>query len=403
MAGRVVPIYVRGWEPLGINGTYATSETDISHIVNNNWRAQNARKLQCSTRDSKHYVEQVGGWGNLKFNLNDILNRIQAGWAETSESFETFADIRFDWIRVYCVPTKYLDWVGVGTTHFPIDNKQNDNRAHWGHPLHLMLQKGRIFVPSLLRSQRKLFYGRKYKPSSQFTTSFFDKTYFKSVDFFYWLWSYVDLHLPSGAPQDDEFLKKVFVNKYKNNWFKDKTGAWRDRINFEKQNTNPTDDNWNQYDNIWNNWSAFLKTTLSNLKSYIDKFWPFTTVSHTPMCPPVLWTKELVQAQFFYHIKFSGTGRTIQSVNPGSAWEVREPQKYDKCPDTGCTACLNESDISEGGTICPSAFARITSLDNYNRLDAPKRGRDGEETEEESTPRAKIRRCLQFISECLRK
>lgn len=409
VSGRVTSIYVRGWEPLGINGTYTTSTTNIDHIVNNNWRATNARNLNCNTRTKKHYVEQVGGWGNFKFNLTDVMNRIHAGWAEASDSFEPYSDIRFDWIKVYGVPTKYLDWVYYGSTHFPVTGQQSDNRAHWGHPLHLMLQKGRVFVPSLFRSRRKLFWRKLFRASSQFTTSFWDKTYFKTVDFFYFIWSFVDLELPSGAPQDDKLMKAIF-NNYKNDWYKEKNKfKWLDRTKANKQQPETQDDisnGWGFLDTFWQSWSAFVEFSLSGVKSTLDK-WFGNEVKHSPMCPPILFSKELVQAQIFYQIKFSATGRTLQSINPGTTWEIREPYGDDDCPKqptTECSACLDLREISPGGTISSPAFARITALNNSHGLDGEKRRRDSEEEEDDQdTPRTKIRRCLQFIQQQLRK
>lgn len=385
---------------MGINGTYVEANKELSHLVNNNWRAENAKNLACSERTMKNYVQQVGGWGNLKFNLTDVMNRLHAGWAISSENFGKFSDIRFDWIDIYGVPTKYLDWVYYGSTHFPTTKEQTDNRAHWCHPLHLMLQKGRVFVPSLFRSRRKLFWHKRFYASSQFTNAFWDKTYFRTVDFFYILWSFVDLDLPSGAPQDDAFFKDILDNRYKNEWFKQTSCKWKDRVEFEKENNvNPS-----SFD--FSSWSAFFTSAVATFKQNITRYFKNGNVSHTPMCPPVLYSKELCQAQFFYQIKFSATGRTIESVDPGSTWEIRVPQCSDVCPPKpSCSACLNDSDLSEGGSILPPALARIVGAHHQDGLDGhQKRRRDSdEEDSEEGDVHSKIRRCLDFISMSLRK
>lgn len=400
---KIYSIYVRGWEPLGINGSYITDRNDIGHAVNNQWRAQNAKSFSCQRRETGKYVDQIGGWGNFQLTMKDLFDRMQMGLAEASESFTPYSDFRFDWIRLYGVPTKWLDWVYVASSHFPIDNQQTDNRAHWLHPLHLMLQKNRTFVPSLWRSRRKLFYKKIVYPSSQMTSEFYDKTFFKNVPFLYFGWSYVDLNLPSGAPQNDQLMKKFFNTgkEYKNDWYKLKKSEWRDRIEFEKANTGGKDNDTQRTDNLLSNWSAFFKESVDQVTTTVKSFFFGNTVSHTPMCPPVLWSKELCQASLFYHIKFSATGRTLQPADPGTTTEIGVPRK-DAC-DQACPTCLRDEDLTPSGTILPKSLARIVGTHNYDRLEDSRSGESSEEEEPGTSTSAKIQQCLEYIQRCIRK
>lgn len=375
-------IRCRGWEPLGINGSYVESKEKSQHIVNNNWQSKAFENTDCKTRNGKNYIDFVGGWGTAQFTISGLLQRASLGLCQFSDDLTRFNAVRFKKIICWGVPLPNLDYVLYGSTHFSYSkDEQSKNFKKYGNPLTLMLKPGRLFVPSYKRSQKKLFWKRKFYAGSQFTDQLYDKKFFTEIPFFQYIWSFVDLINPIGAPQNDEFYKTVLSSKYENNWFTSTTGEWLDR---EKYNTTT---NSGSAHNIFSNWSAFMTTVWNK---FSDMFLG-NKIRHAPMCPPIILSPDLECAGFFYNIQFQAAGRTITSLQGGSVAEI--PQPGTTCPNFGCRTCITREDLTPGGTISSPAFRRITSADQQDQLShTSEEEEEGEESETSEPPESEEER-----------
>lgn len=315
----------------------------------------------------KTYTDFVGGWGYASLTVKDFLTRCKLGYAQISESLDPYTDIRFEWIKVSCAPTKELDWVLVGYTHFDAKPERYQTYEQWNNGLHLMLHPGRIFVPALYRSQKKLFYSKKFYPSSQFTTEFYDKSWFTTAKVFQYQWSYIDMHVPVGYPKNEKMLKAI---NYDNKWFKDTCMKWVNRKEYDKGNVEvpgeaETSGIGSFFGNIWD-----------SVKSQFFKQSP----QQTPFNPPIYRTIRLNQAFFFYKIKLNVTGKSMMAQRVGSLPDIAPAPTEcpsGKCPDSAECAT---SDLDSDGFIKEDSLRRIIGTNFRNQLS------DTEEASQESSP-----------------
>lgn len=372
-------IHCRGWEPLGINGTYIESKTQIGHVVNNNWQCKTFENFDCSKRSGVNYVDFCGGWGSASFSLASLLVRASAGLCEFSDDFTQYDSVRFVSITLWGVPAPDLDWVLVGTTHFSVNTNELNNYKKYSNPIYLMLKPKRLFTPSLKRSRKRLFYPRKFYAGSQFTNELYDKQFFVNKTFFTYNWSYIDLELPVGTPQNDAFYASLSGLNYKNEWYKDKKGSWLDREEYSNSRHVSPDST------LFSQWSAFITTVFNKV---VD-FFQGNEVKQAPGAPPILKAPTLQEASFFYHVKFQAAGRTIPALRGGSVAEI--PRPSNPCPgqqsNFECSGCLGAGDISSGGTISSEAFRRITKSDHSSEFSDTNTGEEEEEDEDSSYSR----------------
>lgn len=355
-------IWVRGWEPLGVNGSYVANNQQGSHIVNNNYECTCLKELQCTSDSHANYVDFCGGWGAASFSLETLLYRARRGLAEFSDDITSFTSVRFAKIIIWGVPTANLDWVLVGSTHFANQKQELKNWKKYAQPLKMMLKPHRLFVPSRDRTRKKLFFKKKYYAGTQFTNEFYDKLFFYDKPFFNYIWSYVDLDLPVGVPQNDQFYTSLLgSNIYKNEWYKKKSENWLDREEYSKDGVKQGIDS-----SVFSSWSAFIQTAFNNLKTVMFG----KSVKQGPMQPPVLLAPKLQQASFFYNIQLQAAGRSVAASAGGTASEIPIP----KCPcqllqaDAQCSAHLEHSEVGPNGTISSETFGRIVGTDNQDEL-----------------------------------
>lgn len=394
-------IYVRGWEPLGINGSYIEGQNKATHLTNNNWKCEALKGLDCKTeRTNTSYVDLVGGWGKASFSIQGLLQRATMGLCDFSEDITQYTSARFVSITIWGVPVPDLDWVLFGQTHFTYDKQELKNLEHYANPIRLMMKKGRLFCPSLKRSQKRLFWRRKFKAGTQFTNEFYDKGFFYNKPFWTYIWSYLDLVLPSGVPNDDNFMKQVLVNaNFKNEWYKEKDCAWTNRKQYQTQK--PVDGG------LWNAWSAFISS--GSISEFAKKVFG-NNVKHAPGAPPILPAFQLQQGSFFYNVKLQASGRSIAGLQGGSAAEIPPPGC--KCPDsaqtgTQCSACLRSGEVGVNGTVSPETFRRIVGAHNQDQLsftsiseeeETPGSTSSEEEEEQLDAPQHTIvRRLVEFL------
>lgn len=381
---------------MGVNGSYVEAVSKGSHIINNNFECKCLKDLQCGT-DSHSWIDFAGGWGTASFSLQGLLWRAGRGLCEFSEDVTKYTSIRFCKLVIWGIPEPDLDWVLVGTTHFTHNKAELANFKRYAQPLKMMLKPDRLFVPSLKRSTKKLFYKKKYVAGTQFTNELYDKHFFQDKPFWTYIWSNIDLTLPVGVPKNDNFYSTLLgPGIYKNDWFKMKNENWLDRSEYDKpptvvDSTLPT------------TWSAFFDFAVNSVKSLFQT----NAVKQAPMVPPVLFAPNLQQAGFFYNVLFQAGGRSVAAVTGGAASEIPRPS----CPcapksGTQCSACIRDGDLSPGGTISSKAFRRIAEPDHQDELsfttisEEEDSGEDSssEESEQDNeTEYPTIRRVLELI------
>lgn len=374
-------VYVRGYEPLGCVGSSFDFAAPQAHwVVNNHWPSAFFSNL-LDDKDAK-YSDFVGGWGEATWTLDGILKRIRKGWAEISMNIDSFIYCKLVSITIYGIPLRDHEWVLTGQTHFSTDIKDYQNIKYWIHPLHLMLTPGRLYVPTYIKKQ-KTFWRRRFKPPPSMANEWFDKHYFDIVNLFKYQWSIVELQNPVGYPEDAENYKDIVDNS---TWFKKETNSkWKNTC-FDKQWTEPGNtDLWSLlakdfFKNVW----TTLKQKMFNQKTKASPFFPPFYTKKSYECPG-----------FFYKIKFLFGGHSFQVQDPGDVTEVQKPAP---CTQLNCSADINSSDISDGGTISNSAFRRIVGADNEDRMeDTEETTQETEEEEECNSIYSCIRRYIEKI------
>lgn len=374
-------VYIRGYEPLGVIGSYVDFGNAKAHwVVNNHWKASIFENYLDKSKTAQ-YKDFVGGWGNAQWTLDGLLSRIRKGFAEISMNISSFTSCKLVNITLYGIPLRDHEWVLTGQTHFSSDEKDYKNIQYWVHPLHLMLTPGRLYVPTFQKKQ-KTFWKRKFYPPYEMSSEWFDKHYFDTVLLFKYQWSVVELRNVMGFPEDAENYKDIVDNT---EWFKQTTDdKWKHSC-FDKTANDQGNTIWNQIK------SAFFGNVWTSLKSlYSGK-----KTRNSPMFPPFYLNTAYETAGFFYRVKLLFTGHSFQTTTPGDVIEVANPN----CAGGANTSAdLNSSDISEGGTISPRAFRRIIGADIHHRMESSEQEETTEEEEEKGDPiYARICRHLEEI------
>lgn len=330
--------------------------------------------MECTSDGGASYVDFCGGWGSASFSLETLMYRANRGLAKFSDNITQYTSIKFVSIVIWGVPEPDLDWVLTGTTHFSNAKVELGNYKRYAQPLTMMLEPNRLFVPSYKRSNKRLFYKKKFYAGTQFTNELYDKYFFYNKPFFTYNWSNIDLELPVGVPQNDDFYTRLLGNSvYKNTWFKKKSENWLDRQEYTKPPQSLSDAS------VFSSWSAFFATVWESFKKNMFG----TDVKQAPMQPPVLLAPKLQQASFFYNIKLQAAGRSIAGLHGGKASEIPKPECPCKSTNTQCSAHLDPDEVGSTGTISSETFRRIVGTDNQDELSFTNISSSGESSSEE--------------------
>lgn len=376
-------IYIRGWEPCAINGTFFSwngQSFDLGHAIKNNWQSNWFKNYVEDKPQNQKWENFCGGWGIATFSLYYLNKRCEYGFAESSHKFDDWDQVKWKSATFYPVKLQDLDWVIYYDTHFSAKDNDYEARKSWCNGLHLMLKPGKVFVPNVKRKQGT-FKRKRVRPPPTLENVWFDKAFFNQVKLVSYAFSSIQLENPIGIPEGSS----AYAAHYKNDWFAQRKPCWQNRTSYNQEFTKQE----KKSESIQEWIKDWFKTALSTV--FGDKQAQSTQPKQAPFTPPFYPSKTLECMSFFYNFVFLVSGSTFQGRLPGStSTEINPPES---CTQS-CRTCIRQEDLNSEGDISSQKFRELTRSSDSEELENTSEGEESceDEQEEENSFRTWLQR-----------
>lgn len=376
---RVVPLTVRGFEFLGVQGStvdYNLAEggeqssgvqwiIDIKNVAPSNKEVDYFKQIFPLTTDTHNtcddkwatseacYWNMVGGWGQVEFTLRTLIFRALLGFARFSRLLTGFQFIRFTGYKWKMIRAPSINYLLLPEDH----RSPGDYEKGLIHPANLLNTPGVVVVQSVERTKccKSPMVRRRADPT---IFGWHDLEGFLNERLTGYVWSVFNMDNPIGKnPNITKGLKAPITNDWINNTNHPQNQKistycpdWIVRDKYDKEFvTNVNNFQTSEAKNkAWWRWDT-ENTPEQSGKFNFGKYSPFVAPIEASRDPETLWFRYI----FFFQLG----GYTLGRRPP--AYPVKESDVCIPCKSM-CPACIYPEDTDKWGLLKKKAYERIT-------------------------------------------